>query len=122
MAKFYGQIGFGFEEEVSPGVFDYVVVEKPYFGEVVRDALDSVGGSTVLGERKTANAFRIVGDGYSQDHFYDMKYILWIGRYWEIRQVEIQDRVRMLIRIGGVWNGPTAASQAPQPPEGDTGE
>lgn len=122
MAKFYGKIGFGVEREVSPGVYDYDIVEKPYFGEVVRDAYDSVGGTTVLGERKTANAFRIVGDGYSVDHFYDMKYIRWAGRYWEIRQVEVVSRPRMLIRIGGVWNGPTAETQAPVTPGDDSGE
>lgn len=113
MAKFYGLIGFSQEVEVSPGVYDYVIVEKPYYGEVIRDVVDSVASGTVLAERKTGNAFRIVGDGYSRNNFFDMTYVKWAGNYWEVRQVELLQRPRMIIRIGGKWNGPTAPSSTP---------
>ena len=119
MAKFYGRIGFGTEEEISPGVWDYAIVEKPYYGDVVRDTLESVGGDTVLGDRKTANAFRIVADPYAENNFFDMKYLIWNGRYWTVRQVELQSRPRMLIRIGGIYEGPTFT---PSEAGGDTGD
>lgn len=107
MAKFYGVVGFGYEVEQSPGVFDLEIVERPYFGEVERDSLSRVAGQTVLGESKTGNSFRIVADAYATTNFFDMKYVKWNGRYWAVTQVELQDRPRLLIRIGGVWNGPT---------------
>lgn len=108
MAKFYGLIGFGQETEVSPGVWDYVIVEKPYFGEIVREAVDRVGGETVLGDVNTANSFRIVADPYAEQNFYDMKYVVWNNRYWVVKQVEIESRPRMKIRIGGIYEGPRA--------------
>lgn len=110
MAKYYGRIGFGVEVEISPGVWDYAIVEKSYYGDVVRDTLESVSGDTVLGDRKTANAFRIVADPYAENNFFDMKYLEWNGRKWNVRQVEIQSRPRMLIRIGGVYEGPAAST------------
>lgn len=119
MAKFYGHIGFGTQVEISPGVWDYVIVEKPYYGDVVRDTLESVGGDKVLADRKTTNAFRIIADPYAEDNFYDMKYISWHGKNWEIKQVELENRPRMVIRIGGIYEGPLAA---PVPPGGDTGD
>lgn len=110
MAKFYGVIGFGTQVEISPGVWDYAIVEKPYFGDVIRDTLESVGGDKVLSDRKTTNAFRIIADPYAEERFSDMKYVTWHGKYWEIRQVELHNRPRMTIRIGGIYEGPLGAS------------
>lgn len=123
MAKFSGKIGFGHEVEQSPDVWDLEFVERPYFGEVVRDTLERVGGQTVLGESKTANSFRIVADAYADTYFMDMKYVYWMGRYWEIRQVEILSRPRILVRIGGVWNGPVEQTDpVGDPPEDSPGD
>ena len=37
MAKFYGVIGFAKRERTSPGVWEQVITEKNYFGELVRN-------------------------------------------------------------------------------------
>jgi hypothetical protein len=117
MAKFSGKIGFGFEREVSRGVYDLEIVERRYFGEVERDIVERVAGQTVLGESKTGNSFNIVADGYARLNFWDMKYVFWNGRYWDIRQVELLQRPRMRVRIGGVYNGPTGpTTPTPDPP------
>ena len=115
MAKFYGHIGFGVDTETfaGSGVWEKAIVERPYFGEIVRETLEVVGGQTVLGDSKTANSFRILADGYASDNFMDMEYVKWHGRYWVVRQVEIQPRPRMTIRIGGVYNGPVASGTSP---------
>lgn len=113
MAKFYGQIGFKTTQEVSPGVHENVIVERPYYGDIIRDAVDRVAGETVLGDRKTGNSFRIVADGYISSNFFDAEYIVWGGRYWKIIQVEVQTRARMHVRIGGVYNGPRATPGTP---------
>lgn len=122
MAKFYGHIGFGVDSEISPGVWEKSIVELPYFGEVVRETLEVVGGQTVHGDSKTANSFRIVADGYAENNFMDMEYVKWHGRYWVVRQAEILQRPRMLIRIGGVYSGPVFTAEAPGPPGVDSGE
>lgn len=119
MAKFSGRIGFGFEREISRGVYDLEIVERRYFGEVERDILERVAGQTVLGESKTGNSFNIVADGYARLNFWDMKYVFWNGMYWDIRQVELLQRPRMRVRIGGVYNGPTGPTIAPPDPAGE---
>ena len=110
MAKFSGRIGFGTEKEVSPGVYDHEIVERPYFGEVIRETLEVVGGQTVLGSSKTANSFSIVADKFANENFFDMEYVKWNGRYWAVKQVEIRQRPRMVIRIGEIYNGPRATT------------
>ena len=38
MAKFYGEIGYGEAAEIAPGVYDDVITEKKYYGDVVRNS------------------------------------------------------------------------------------
>lgn len=121
MAKFSGLIGFGYEAEVSPGVFDLAFIERKYFGEVLRETLERVGGSDILSESKTANSFRIVADAYALTNWFDMKYVIWNGRPWAVKQVELEQRPRMRVRIGGIWNGPTKATSSTGSTPADSG-
>lgn len=120
MAKFFGHIGYGTDVEIGPGVYEKVIVERPYYGEVIRDVINNRDGNTVLGNRKTNNAFRIVADGYADQHFSDIVYLKWQGRFWDVEQIELQNRPRMVIRIGGIYNGPTF--EAPVDSGSDSGE
>lgn len=108
MAKYHGKIGFGEAAEVSPGVWEDVIVERSYFGDVVRDTLEVRKDDKVLSDLRTGNSFNIIADGYAENNFFAMKYLEWSGTLWTIRQVEVKSRPRLLIRIGGVYNGPTA--------------
>lgn len=108
MAKFYGEIGFGSTKEVADGVWEDDIVERSYYGDVVRDTLEVREGSEVHSDLRTGNSFSIVADGYATDNFFAMRYIRWAGTLWDIRQVEVRSRARLQIRIGGVYNGPTA--------------
>lgn len=106
MAKFYGKIGFGESKQVSPGVWEDVIIEKPYYGDVIRDTLEVEAHEKVLNDIRPGNSFNIVADGYAENNFFAMRYIQWAGALWTIRQVEVR-RPRLIIRIGGVYNGPT---------------
>lgn len=109
MAKFYGEIGFGAPVEVQPGIYEDVIVERPYYGDVVRDALDVRQSGEVHDSLRTGNSFSILADAYAENHISAMRYLRWSGALWLIRQVEVK-RPRLLIRIGGVYNGPTPAA------------
>lgn len=107
MAKFYGAIGFGHTVETSPGIHEMVITEKTYYGDVVRNArkLEDVGN--VIQDITVQNSISIVADAYATENFLAMKYISWSGVLWTVRDVEVQ-RPRLLLRLGGVYNGPTA--------------
>lgn len=106
MAKYYGNIGFGESREQAPGVWEDVIIEKPYYGDVIRDTLEVEAHEKVLNDLRTGNSFSILADGYAENNFFAMRYIQWAGALWAIRQVEVR-RPRLIIRIGGVYNGPT---------------
>lgn len=112
MPKTRCEIGFGYDREIRPGVYDLEIVERVYYADIVRDTLEVASGGQVLGDLYTANAFSVVADAYAEMNFFNMKYIFWNGRPWYIKQVEVQAKPRLLIRIGGVWNGPRASRDA----------
>ena len=51
------------------------------------------------------NSISIVADAYAFEHFFAIRYIRWAGTLWKVSDVEVQ-RPRLILRLGGVYNGP----------------
>lgn len=109
MAKFYGVIGYAAEAvETVPGVYEDSVVEFPYFGDVVRNTRKLQDGDKVNSDVSVGNSISIVADEYANEHIFAMRYVSWRGSLWIVSDVEVQ-RPRLILRLGGVYNGPTPA-------------
>lgn len=109
MAKFYGVIGYGETVETVPGVWEDVITERKYYGDVLRNTRKLTEGDKVNNDLTVNNSISIVADPYAYEHFFAMKYIKWAGTFWVISDVEVQ-RPRLLLRLGGVYNGPKAGA------------
>lgn len=114
MARFAGVVGYAHENvEVKPGVYKDVIVEKTYFGDVIRNnrRLDEV--EKVSKDISVGNSISIVADAYANEHFFAMRFVEWAGVAWTVTDVDVQ-HPRLLLRLGGVYNGPRAeATPAP---------
>ena len=111
MARFYGTIGFEQgQTEVEPGVFlPSSYEERNYYGTMMRHQRrweNNQNGSTnddmILG-----NQLSIVADMYLKEHWPAAKYVTIAGTRWKVNSVEIK-RPRLILNLGGVWNGNTA--------------
>lgn len=109
MARFRGEIGFGVKSLIKPGVWDDVVTEYIYRGDVVSNTRSLTPGESVNDNVTVGNSISIVADAYAREHFLAMKYIKWQGVLWKIDQVTVE-RPRLLLRLGGVYNGPKAGT------------
>jgi len=112
MAKFYGKIGYGETVETSPGVWQDVIVEYSYYGDVTRNARKLQDGEQLNLDLSVGNSISIVADAYANEHFFAIRYIEWAGTLWTVSDVEVQSP-RLNLRLGGVYNGPTAATPGP---------
>lgn len=106
MSRFYGAVGYAISSEVVPGVYDDVITERFYRGDVIRytrrlDATDKVNDNLSVD-----NSISIIADAFANEHFFDIKYVLWSGVRWEVPVVSIE-RPRLILTLGGVYNGPT---------------
>jgi hypothetical protein len=107
MARFHGEVGYADGiSEVSPGVWKESIVEKTYTGDVVRNTRKLDGSEKVNADISVGNSISIVADAYAGEHFFAIRYIRWAGALWTVSDVEVHSP-RLLLRLGGVYNGPT---------------
>lgn len=121
MAKFYGIVGYAQTEEVDPGVWEEVVVERNYFGDVTRNTRRWEKGESINDDLNINNLISIVADAFAYQHFFAIRYVKWMGSRWKVTNVEVQ-RPRLILTIGGVYNGPEKEEiGAPEDFRGDSG-
>lgn len=106
MAKFYGKIGYGESVETAPGVYEDVITEFNYYGDVIRNTRQLQTGENLNSDISVNNSISIVADAYANEHFFAIRYIEWMGALWSVTDVEVKSP-RLILRMGGVYNGHT---------------
>lgn len=109
MAKFFGEIGYGLSTETAPGVWKDVITERKYYGDVLRNSRQLRDGEKVNDDLSVGNSISIVADAYANEHFFAIRYIRWAGTLWKVADVQVESP-RLILRLGGVYNGPKAGS------------
>lgn len=103
MGKFHGNVGFVKDVETSPGVWEKVATERPYYGDVIRldrrwDQPTEVQDHLTLSEE-----IRIVADSYILDNLSYIKYVVHMGVKWKINNIT-PERPRIRLTLGGEYN------------------
>lgn len=109
--KFFDAIGYAesVERDDSPGDYEDVVVERKLYGDVLRNTRAQSEGDKVNSDLSIGNRFSLMADPYAAENFETIRYIVWKGRRYLIRDIEYAPP-RLLITPGGVYHGPTPGS------------
>ncbi len=109
MARFHGAVGYGEPIETPPdsGIWEDVITEFPYYGDVIRNTRQLEEGEGLNNDLNVGNSISIVCDQYAIENFFLIKYVRWMGTLWTISSVEVRSP-RLILRLGSVYNGPTA--------------
>lgn len=114
MAKFSGVVGYGHSMKTAPGVWEDVITERPHFGDIQRTSRTlEENPQKVNSDLTVGNSISIVADPFASENFFAIRYVKWAGTLWTVVHVDVQSP-RLLLRLGGVYNGPTP--RAPEPP------
>lgn len=105
MAKFYGVIGYMVTEETVPGVWEEVVTERNYSGDVLKNTKRYQSSENLNDDISTNNLISIVADPFAYQNFFAIKFVRWMGASWKVTNVEVQ-RPRLILTLGGVYNEP----------------
>lgn len=106
MAKFYGKIGFMESVEYEPGCWEEQIVDRPYYGDIMRNLSKFQSSGGVNDDINVSNNISIVADPFANENFQHMRYIEYMGTKWKILNVEVQ-YPRLILTIGGKYNGNT---------------
>lgn len=105
MARFYGKVGFAIPTEIRPGVWEDSVVERSYYGDVIRNTRRKESGDRILDDINISNEISIIADQFANENFHHMSYVEFMGALWKVSTVAVQ-RPRLVLTVGGVYNGP----------------
>lgn len=103
MAKFYGAIGYAHLSETSPGVWEEVITERNYYGDVIRNSRRLQSSDKLNDDINVSNEISIVADPFANENFHSMRYVKFMGANWKVLGVEVQ-YPRLILTIGGVYN------------------
>lgn len=104
MAKFYGKIGYASTVETKPGVYEEQIVERSYYGDLIRNTRRLQSADQVNDDINISNEISIVADPYATNNFHTMRYAIFMGTKWKISNVEVS-YPRLILTLGGVYNG-----------------
>lgn len=103
MAKWFGKIGFAETSETKPGVWEEVITEKEYFGELLSRSRRFETSQELNDDLNISNKISILADPYAYNHFHTMRYAELSGVKWKIKSVDVQ-YPRLELSLGGVYN------------------
>lgn len=106
--KYYGRVGFTIQNEESPGVWVDNIVEREYFGDVLKNYRQLGADSKVNADMTLNNRISVLADPFVQENFSNIRYLQFMGTNWTIASVEVEFP-RLIFTLGGVWNGEVAS-------------
>ena len=106
MAKFYGPVGFAETIETRKGVWEEQITERNHYGDLLTNIRRLENDQSIHNDVVLNNKISIVADPYAHQHFFAIRYVGWMGTRWKVTNVEVQSP-RLILTIGGVYNGPT---------------
>lgn len=101
--KWYGQVGFAEMTETSPGIYEEVVTEHTYYGDVIRNTRVLQNSGEVNDSVNVSMQISIVSDAYATNHIHTMQYVTFQNSKWKVSNVEVQPP-RLTLTIGGLYN------------------
>ena len=104
MAKFHGVIGYVKSTETSTDVWEPVATEHECYGDVVSDTRRWQSGQNLNDDLVVNERISIVADSFANQNIQAMKYVKWMGVYWDITSINVL-RPRIILTLGGVYNG-----------------
>ena len=109
--KFYGVVGFAADQKEGRGSNEGIVKEAPiveriYYGDTQKLSRRFDTGTDINDDIRINVQISIVSDDYINKHMHSIKYVEFEGSLWKVTAVEPL-RPRMILTIGGVYNGPT---------------
>ena len=102
MGKWFGRIGYAEQLETTPGVWEEKIVERNYYGDVVRNYRKLESSGEVNDNINVSMEISIVADPYAIQNFHAMRYVEFMGSLWKVSSVEV-NYPRLILSIGGLY-------------------
>lgn len=103
MSRWYGKIGFSVQQETSPGIWNEVVEEKNYYGDLSKRSRRWQQGQDLIDDITITNELTITTDPYIIENLTNIKYVVIMGIKWKITNITLS-APRLTLTLGGIYN------------------
>ena len=103
MAKYYGKIGYMTPVETAPGVWDEIIIERDYYGDVLKNRLN-MQYANVTADISINTQISVIADQFDYEHCHAIRYITYLNQKWKVTSMEIR-YPRLILDIGGMYHG-----------------
>lgn len=107
MSKWFGKIAFATQVEYEPGCWEDQVVKRPYYGDLISNRWKREKTNGVNDNINLSNQISIVADPFALSHISTIIYIEHMGAKWCVTDVDTSQFPRLILTVGGVYNGDT---------------
>ena len=114
--KYSGEIGFSLYKETAQDVWKEEITEKHVYGDVLENRRSWQERNEVNDDLTIQNRISIVANSFVKKNIGAMRYATYGGSKWEITNVDII-YPRIILTLGGVWNGSTEIGDRNDSPE-----
>lgn len=109
MTKYYGKILFSISDKTESGIYEETIIDRKYKGDVEKNWRRWETGERLNDNININNTISIVADSFLLNNLGMIRAVEWMGSYWKVSSIELK-RPRLILEIGGVYNGPTPGS------------
>lgn len=111
MARFHDKVGFLIpQDDQETGISEPRAVEKTHYGKVLEHTRRWTSTEHTNDDLTVSNQIAITAKDFSFRHMSSIAYVHWMGGYWKVESIRVKPP-EIVLTLGGVWNGPTAASK-----------
>ena len=103
MAKFAGLVGYVTQAETAPGVWSPVEQTRMMKGDFYMESSRHQNGDKVNKDIALNHRVSLVGDSYTFENYYAIRWIEIEGVKWEVTSIEVK-RPRLIVNLGGLYN------------------
>lgn len=103
MSRWYGKIGFSVQQETSPGMWNEVIEEKNYYGDISDRSRQWQQSQDLVDDIHITNTITITTNPYIIENLTNIKYVVIMGIKWKISKITL-DAPRLTLTLGGIYN------------------
>lgn len=107
--RYFGNVGYAIATETVTGVWENQITEEALYGDVIRDVHRNDSSGEVNDNLAVSNTISVLASPFALTNFQSICYVEWLGTKWKVSSIEVQ-LPRLILSLGGVYNGPIAAS------------
>lgn len=103
MNRWFGVIGYVVPTDKGNGVWVDEIVEREYYGDIVRNRSLVSSADKVNYDVNVSNVISVFSDPYVIENFHAIRYVEFMGSKWKVQSVEVK-YPRLELSLGGLYN------------------